>query len=76
MAVRTFRTKKSIAQDTLAHLAGIDRSHLGKIERGTHMPTLAIILRVAAALDTSATLLMAETEANLAQIHNASSNKD
>ena len=64
-AVRHLRTLDGIAQETLAHLAGVERSHMGKIERGEHMPTLALILKIAAALDVSAADLMAVTESNL-----------
>ena len=64
-AVRALRTERGIAQESLAHLAGIERSHMGKIERGEHLPSLAIILKVAAALKMSATALMAATESNL-----------
>jgi len=38
---------------------------MGKIERGEHMPTLAIILKIARALQCSAADLMAATEQNL-----------
>ncbi|MBN9124841.1 MAG: transcriptional regulator [Nitrosospira sp. 56-18] len=65
-AVRALRTEQGVAQETLANLAGIERSHMGKIERGEHMPTLAIILKIARALDCSAADLMAETESRLA----------
>ncbi|WP_238897748.1 helix-turn-helix domain-containing protein [Achromobacter xylosoxidans] len=64
-AVRSARLEKEIAQDVLAVMAGIERSHLGKIERGGHMPNLALILRIARALNVSATELMAATERNL-----------
>ncbi|MGB3288720.1 MAG: helix-turn-helix transcriptional regulator [Burkholderiaceae bacterium] len=64
-AVRTIRTERGIAQEALAQLAEIERSHMGKIERGEHMPTLGIILKVARALDCSAADLMAATEKNL-----------
>ena len=37
-AVREERTNQGIAQETLAHMAGIERSHMGKIERGEHIP--------------------------------------
>ncbi|MDP2770955.1 MAG: helix-turn-helix domain-containing protein, partial [Giesbergeria sp.] len=37
----------------------------GKIERGEHMPTLALILEIARALGRSASELMLETEARL-----------
>lgn len=64
-AVRAFRMAKNIAQDELAGLAGIERAHMGKIERGTHQPTLALILKIAVALEMSASELMAATERNL-----------
>lgn len=63
--VREERTKQGIAQETLANLAGIERSHMGKIERGEHMPTLALILKIAIALKISAADLMVATESNL-----------
>ncbi|WPH16295.1 helix-turn-helix domain-containing protein [Variovorax paradoxus] len=63
--VRALRTEDGIAQETLAHLAGIERSHMGKIERGEHMPTLVLVLRIARALGRSAGELMLETEARL-----------
>jgi len=63
--VRTVRTAHGIAQEELAALAGIERSHMGKIERGEHMPTLALILKIAKALNTSAAELLAATEARL-----------
>lgn len=63
--MREERTNQGIAQETLAHMAGIERSHMGKIERGEHMPTLALILRIAKALGCTATSLMAATESRL-----------
>lgn len=64
-AVRAARTEDGIAQEALAYLAGIERSYMGKIERGRHMPTLALILRIAQALGRSSGELMLETEARL-----------
>lgn len=66
-AVRAARTEDGIAQETLAHLAGIERSHMGKIERGEHMPTLALVLKIARALGRSAGELMLETESRLSE---------
>ena len=63
--VRALRTADGVAQETLAHLAGIERSHMGKIERGEHMPTLVLVLKIARALDRSAGELLLETEARL-----------
>ena len=65
-AVREERTNQGIAQETLAHMAGIERSHMGKIERGEHMPTLAIIFKIAGALECSTAVLMSQTEGQLA----------
>ncbi len=64
-AVRHLRTLDGIAQETLAHLAGVERSHMGKIERGEHMPTLALILKIANALRISSAELMVATERNI-----------
>lgn len=64
-AVRAARMEQGMAQEELASLAGIERSHMGKIERGEHMPTLMLILRIAVALNRSAAGLIAVTEENL-----------
>jgi transcriptional regulator with XRE-family HTH domain len=65
-AVRALRTERGVAQETLANLADVERSHLGKVERGEHMPTLALILKIARALECSSAELMADTERRLA----------
>ena len=64
-AVRAARTTRGIAQETLALLSKIERSHVGKIERGEHMPTLAAVLKIARALGMSGAELMAAAEALL-----------
>jgi transcriptional regulator with XRE-family HTH domain len=64
-AIREERTRQGITQETLSHLAGVERSHLGKIERGEHAPTLPVILRLANALKCSAACLLEATEAGL-----------
>lgn len=65
-AVRALRMERGIAQESLAHQAGIERSHMGKIERGEHMPTLAIIFKIAGALECSTAVLMSEAESQIA----------
>jgi transcriptional regulator with XRE-family HTH domain len=64
-AVRAARTRRGIAQEALAHLARIERSHAGKIERGEHMPNLSAVLKIARALDMSGAELIAAAEALL-----------
>ncbi|OCX16979.1 transcriptional regulator [Stutzerimonas xanthomarina] len=65
-AVRALRMERGTAQESLANLAGVERSHMGKVERGEHMPTLAIIFKIAGALNCSTAELMAATESQLA----------
>lgn len=49
-AIRTQRAALGLSQEALADAAGIDRSHMGKIERGERNVTLLNITKVAAAL--------------------------
>lgn len=63
--VRAQRTGQGIAQEALANLAGIERSHMGKIERGEHMPTLAILFKIARGLRCESAELVAQTEHRL-----------
>ena len=48
--VREARKAKGISQERLAHLAGIDRSYMGRIERGELNLTLGKVYRIAQAL--------------------------
>lgn len=66
-AARALRTEDRIAHEMLAHLAGIERSRKRMLERGEHMPTLALILKIARSLERSAGELLLETEARLPQ---------
>lgn len=50
VAVRVARKVQGMSQEALADAAGIDRSHMGKIERGERNVTLLNVLRIAAAL--------------------------
>lgn len=50
-AVRVRRKALGLSQEVLADDAGIDRSHMGKIERGERNVTFLNIFRIAAALN-------------------------
>lgn len=52
-AIRGLRKSQNISQEALADMAGIDRSHMGKIERGERNVTILNVRRVAAALGSS-----------------------
>lgn len=56
--MRAARKERGLSQEALADAAGIDRSHMGKIERGERNITLLNLLKIAAALDGSASDLL------------------
>ena len=50
MAIRDRRKDLGMSQEALADYSGIDRSHMGKIERGERNVTVLNLARIAAAL--------------------------
>jgi transcriptional regulator with XRE-family HTH domain len=50
-SVRARRKALNLSQEALADFAGIDRSHMGKIERGERNVTLLNIVRIAEAMN-------------------------
>ena len=48
--VKEFRKRKGLSQEILSGLAGIGRTHLSMIERGTRKPTLETLFRICDAL--------------------------
>lgn len=50
-AIRARRLAMEMSQEALADYAGIDRSHMGRIERGERNVSLLNILRIANAID-------------------------
>ena len=57
-AVRDARKKLNITQEELAHIADINRSHMGQIERGLKSASLQTIERIAHALRCSPSQLV------------------
>jgi transcriptional regulator with XRE-family HTH domain len=49
--LRRLRVKRGVSQEALAVDAGIDRSYVGRIERGIENPTAETLDRLAAALE-------------------------
>ncbi|MDH6240854.1 transcriptional regulator with XRE-family HTH domain [Polynucleobacter sphagniphilus] len=60
--VRARRLEMDISQEALSSLASVERSHMGKIERGEHLPNLVLILRLAQALEIKPGKLIDATE--------------
>lgn len=52
--VRKYRKEKNMSQEQLALLCNMDRSYLGRIERGEVNPTLEKIYELAGSLDLDA----------------------
>lgn len=46
-----YREKKGLTQDILSGLAGLDRTHYSKLERGLRSPTLDTLFKIGQALD-------------------------
>ncbi len=38
--IRTYRVQRGLSQEVLSGLAGLDRTHYSKIERGLRSPTI------------------------------------
>ena len=61
-AIRTARKERGVSQEELADRAQVDRSYMSSVERGQQNPGVILVLRVATALDMTATELFAEAE--------------
>lgn len=49
--LRKIRTRKGLSQEALSKEAGLDRTYVGKIERGEKSPSLDTIEKLADVLD-------------------------
>lgn len=64
-AVRRSREQYGWSQEVLADRAGLNRSFLGEIERGSSVPSLATISKIALALNMNMSTLLARCEQSL-----------
>lgn len=48
--IRSRRRELGLSQEALAHVAGLDRSYVGRIERGEHNLTFTALVRLARAM--------------------------
>ena len=60
--IQKCRMEKGISQEVLSGLAGLDRTHYSKIERGLRSPTIDTLFKIAGALDMPPHQLMIEIE--------------
>jgi transcriptional regulator with XRE-family HTH domain len=59
-AIRAQRHTTGLSQEALGDAAEIDRSHMGKIERGERNVTLLNLIKIAAALRMKPSTILAE----------------
>lgn len=60
--IQKFRNEKGMSQEVLSGLAGLDRTHYSKIERGLRSPTIDTLFKIAQALDIPPHELVKEIE--------------
>ena len=53
VTIRRLREERGIAQEQLALLAGVNRVHMGRLERGEHLPNLGLVYKLIEALNVS-----------------------
>jgi transcriptional regulator with XRE-family HTH domain len=61
-ALRRLRVERDISQENLALSAGVDRSYVGRVERGDNNVAVLTLLKLAYAMEVTLTELMAEAE--------------
>lgn len=62
--LRRLRVKRALSQEALAVDAGVDRSYVGRIERGVENPTVETLDRLAKALEVPAAELLLVPKSN------------
>jgi transcriptional regulator with XRE-family HTH domain len=60
--VQQRRKAAGLSQEALADRAGLHRTYISLLERGLRMPSLGVIEKLAAALETTMTSLVSELE--------------
>lgn len=61
-ALRELRIERSLAQERLALMSGLNRGYYGDVERGERNVSLANIAKIAGALDVPASEIFARAE--------------
>ena len=57
-----YRERKGLTQDVLSGLAGLDRTHYSKLERGLRSPTLDTLFKIGHALDVPPQIILKSIE--------------
>lgn len=68
--IQRLRLKKGISQEVLSGLAGLDRTHYSKIERGLRSPTIDTLFKIGSALEMPPHRILEEIEKELKRCGN------
>jgi len=60
--IRQARLQAQVSQEGLALASGVERSYLGRIERGHSMPTLGVVLKLCRALQVSSGMVVEQVD--------------
>jgi transcriptional regulator with XRE-family HTH domain len=66
--IRRRRQELGLGQEPFADKAGLHRTHISLLERGLRMPSLLVVKKLAAGLETTMASLMEELEAGDAPV--------
>src|SRR4051812_24553457 len=69
--IRGRRLSLGLGQEALADKAGLHRTHVSLLERGKRMPSLLVVKKLAAALETTMASLMEELEGGVPEVAEA-----
>lgn len=65
--IQSYRLRKGMSQEVLSGLAGLDRTHYSKIERGLRSPTLDTLFKIAQALDIPPSDIVRQIEQHISE---------
>jgi transcriptional regulator with XRE-family HTH domain len=68
LALRAARHAHGISQDRLSEICDFDRTYPSLLERGLRSPTLAMVFRIANALEVEPTVLVADAHNSLLRL--------
>lgn len=74
-AVVALRSAQGVSQEGLALKAMVDRSYLGRLERGQNVPNLVGVVKIAAALGCSASALVTQFESEMSVAKSAATSQ-
>jgi transcriptional regulator with XRE-family HTH domain len=63
-AIKRRRTLQGLSQESLAEAAGVHHTYVSLVERGLRKPTVEVAEKLARALGTRLSILVAEVECN------------